>query len=239
MSGHSKWSTIKRKKGALDIQRSKEFTRIAKEISIAAKYGTDVATNPRLRLAIQNAKAMNVPKANIEKAINKSKMSKDNYSSVTYECNGVKNSTYIVECLTDNPTRTVNEIRLILSRGGGSLARSGSVSYNYEKKSFFDVENNNIDPDDILMKIIDYGGEDVTSDEENVYILGDDSKFGELQSVIEECGLKIKSKRICYVPKNTVTLNEEDEDKSVNLINNLECLDDVEYVYHNIDFAEK
>jgi len=238
MSGHSKWSTIKRKKGVLDSQRSKMFTKVIREITAAVKQGgSDINSNARLRLAVQNAKGINMPKDNIDRAISKGSSDTTNYTNIVYEGNGIKGSSFMVECMTDNTTRTVGEVRSLFNKYGGSLGKTGSVSYDFEKKSYFKLDNSKIkDIDEFLLEMIEVGADDIDSDDEEnvVFLYGKDDCFGELQKDLENRGINILEAGLRYFPINTQELSDEDTQKIINFIDVLEDLDDVQHVYTNI-----
>ena len=236
MSGHSKWATTKHKKGVLDAKRGKIFTKIVREISSAVKLGgKDINSNPRLRLAIQNAKAVNMPKENIENAISK----KDNivYENVIYEENASCGSAIIIQCLTDNINRTVGEIRTLFTRHNGNLGKSGSVSYNFDKMGVFSVDKNTIQSiDELLLEGIDYGIENIDTESENdsTYIIGGYENFFNIQQFLESKKISIKEANLEYIPKMTVQLTGENYEKILNFIEALENLDDVQNVFHNV-----
>ena len=171
MSGHSKWSTIKRKKGAVDAKRSKLFSKIVKEIQVAVKEGgPDDEVNPRLRLAIQNSKGVNMPKDNISRAINKASSDGANFQEVTFEGYGPGGIAVFIECLTDNNNRTVSIIRSIFTKRSGTLGTNGSLSFLFDRKGVFTVPKGEIDPDEFELELIDAGAEDI-EDESDVYII--------------------------------------------------------------------
>lgn len=239
MSGHSKWSTIRRKKNLLDNHRSKIFTKIVRVIYVAVKQnGPNIDTNPRLRLAIENAKRLNMPKKNIENAIDKARTSDVNYTSVTYEGVGIKGVTYIIECLTDNSNRTVGSVRCLLNKYGGKLVKSGSVSFDYEKKSFFELgaDNNIVDIDDFVLNLMyESNLNDVCGfKQDGIYITGRDDNFGDLHNYLEKNNISIVESKICYFPSNVVVLNDEEKNDVIKLIDSLEELDDVNSVYTNV-----
>lgn len=236
MSGHSKWATTKHKKGLLDAKRGKIFTKIVREISSAVKLGgKDINSNPRLRLAIQNAKAVNMPKENIENAISK----KDNidYINVIYGGTASCGSAFIIQCLTDNTNRTVGEIRALFNRHNGNLGQSGSVSYNFNQMGVFKVDKNTINStDDLFLDGIEYGIENIDVDEENdcIYIVGGYENFFNIQQFLESKKISIKEANLEYIPKMTVQLTGDNYEKILNLIEALENLDDVQNVFHNV-----
>ena len=242
MSGHSKWATTKHKKGLLDAKRGKLFTKVSREIEAAVKRGgNDPANNPYLRLAIQNAKGVNMPKENIDRILKK----QDNadYTPVTYECNGAHGAAFIIECLTDNATRTVGELRSLFSRAGGVVGKTGSVSYNFNRKSIFTVNKNGISNiDDLLLEGIEYGIEDISPDVSNdstiteeVCLVGGYESFGTIQAFLEGKKISIITAGIKYIPKSYITLSGEDYEKMIDFIDKLEDNDDVQNIYHNIE----
>ena len=236
MSGHSKWATTKHKKGLLDAKRGKIFTKVSRGIEAAVRRGgNDPANNPYLRLAIQNAKAVNMPKDNIDRILKK----KDNteYTPMTYEGNGPHGSAFIIECLTDNANRTVGELRALFSRGGGVLGKTGSVSYNFDRKSIFTVTKNEISNiDDLLLEGIEYGLEDISdyNDEEEVYVVGGYESFGTIQTFLEGKKISILEAGIKYIPKSYISISGEDYEKMISFIDKLEDNDDVQNIYHNM-----
>lgn len=209
MSGHSKWSTIKRKKGALDAKRSKLFTRIIKEITVAVREGgPDPDGNPRLRLAIQNGKAANMPKDNVERAIKKGSGSdSDSYTEVNYEGYGSNGVAVFVECLTDNLNRTLANVRLAFSKNGGNLSTKGSLEFIFDRKGVFQIklsDNGPLNEEDFTLEMIDAGAEDVVFEEEyvTVYTLMED--FGALQKKMEELKIEVENAELQRLPKTTV-----------------------------------
>lgn len=245
MSGHSKWSTIKRKKGAADAARGKLFTKMIKEITIAARIGGgDPNGNPRLRLAIQLAKSKNMPVDNITRAIKKGtgELEGVHYEEIVYEVYGPAGVAIIVDSATDNKNRTVAEMRHLISRNGGNLAESGSVSWNFERKGVINIPKGNYTEDDILNVILDAGADDLFTEEEFFQITTAVDHFEKVRKAIEASGLagiKIESASIQYVPKQTVRVEGKDAEQTVKLISALEDHDDVQNVYTNADIDEK
>jgi len=244
MSGHSKWSTIKRKKGALDAKRSKVFTRIIKEITVAVREGgPDPDGNPRLRLAIQNSKAANMPKDNVERAIKKgSGAESDNYTELSYEGYASNGVAVFVECLTDNLNRTVQNVRSAFSKNGGSLGTKGSLEFIFDRKGVFLIKlshNPSLVEEDFTLEMIDAGAEDLVFEEDyvTVYCLMED--FGALQKKMEELKLEVENAELQRIPKTTVALDAEAVKKVFKLIDVLEDDDDVQKVYHNIELNEE
>ena len=233
MSGHSKWSTIKRKKGAADAKRGAIFTRLSKDITLTARdSGGNPDMNPSLRLAIKKAKAANMPVANIERAIKKGTgdLPGIKYDDIIYECYGPNGVAIILECLTDNKKRTVSEIKNILTKSGGNLGESGCVNWMFEKKGTITLSKNDVKED----MIFDLDIEDF-SIEENQYILTvEPEKFGSISNILEEKNINIDGE-IGLVPKNIVEVNSEDSSKILNLIDQLDSHDDIQKVHSNFE----
>lgn len=244
MSGHNKWSTIKRKKGAIDAKRGKLFTKLIKEISIAAKDGGgDPDANPRLRLAIQNAKGANMPKDNIERAIKKgSGADAADYIETSYEGYAPHGVAVFVECLTDNLNRTVSSVRSIFNRYGGSLGTKGSLEFIFDRKGVFTGPTpENFDEDSFTLELIDAGAEDVDIDIEEGYYeaLSAMEDFGSIQKKLDEMNIDPENAELRRIPKTTVDLDDDTLLKVMKLIDALEDDDDVQKVYHNINITEK
>ncbi|MBS30651.1 MAG: YebC/PmpR family DNA-binding transcriptional regulator [Candidatus Marinimicrobia bacterium] len=233
MSGHSKWSTIKRKKGAADAKRGAIFTRLSKDITLAARdSGGNPDMNPSLRLAIKKAKAANMPVANIERAIKKGTgdLPGIKYDDIIYECYGPNGVAIILECLTDNKKRTVSEIKNILTKSGGNLGESGCVNWMFEKKGTITLSKNDVKED----MIFDLDIEDF-SIEENQYILTvEPEKFGSISNILEQKNINIDGE-VGLVPKNIVEVNSEDSSKILNLIEQLDSHDDIQKVHSNFE----
>ena len=242
MSGHSKWSTIKRKKGAIDAQRSRYFSKLIREITAAVKQGgNNIDMNPRLRLAVQNAKGYNMPKDNIEKAIHKgASVDTADFTYITYEGNGPHGSAFIIECMTDNQNRTIGDVRAIFNKYGGTIGKSGSVSYLFNRQSCFVVEQNFITkPDDFLLEMVDFGVDDIEKDEEEgvFYISGSVASFKSIQDELDNRKIEVKQAELRYVAQNPISLSETDSEKMLNFIDLLEDLEDVQHVFHNLSFC--
>jgi YebC/PmpR family DNA-binding regulatory protein len=215
---------------------AKAFTRIGKEISIAVKQGGPIPeNNPKLRLAVQNAKGVNMPKDRVEAAIKRasSKEEKD-FQEVTYEGYGPHGVPIIVECATDNPTRTVANIRLHFSKNGGSMGNSGSVVFLFERRGVFKFEPAKINIDDLELDLIDAGAEDIERNDDEIVIYTKFTEFGHMQKFLEARSLEAKSSEIHYVPTMTKELSEEQQDEVFKLVEVLEGDDDVQQVYHNL-----
>ena len=233
MSGHSKWSTIKRKKGAADAKRGAIFTRLSKDITLAARdLGGNPDMNPSLRLAIKKAKSSNMPVANIERAIKKGTgdLPGIKYDDIIYECYGPNGVAIILECLTDNKKRTVSEIKNILTKSGGNLGESGCVNWMFEKKGTISILKNDIS-EEILF---DLEIEDFELDN-NQYILTISSdKFGDVSNSLEKKNINIEGE-VSLVPKNTVEVFEKDSSKILNLMEQLDNHDDIQKVHSNFE----
>ncbi|HCI56183.1 MAG TPA: YebC/PmpR family DNA-binding transcriptional regulator [Bacteroidales bacterium] len=241
MSGHSKWSTIKRKKGAADAKRGKIFTKIIKEITIAAREGgPDPELNPRLRLAIQNAKGANMPKDNIERAIKKAAGSEAaNYVETTFEGYGPCGVAVFVECLTDNNNRTVSSIRATFNRHGGSLGTNGSLSFLFERKGVFTIKPEGINLDDLELELIDAGAEEIESDGERITVICAREDFGSINKKLHELGIEPEEAMLKRIPNETKKLDVESARKVLRFIEALEDDDDVQNVYHNLEMTDE
>jgi len=242
MSGHSKWSTIKHKKGATDAKRGKIFTKLAKEITIAAKQGGgDVNMNARLRQAILAAKDENMPKDNIERAIKKGTGELGggvNYEEVVYEGYGPGGVAVLIEVMTDNRNRTVAEVRHILSKHGGNLGENGCVGWMFEKKGNIVVSKTAIAEDVLLEIAMEAGADDVLDDGEFFEILSSPTLLETLHRAIEAQGIKIEQAQITMIPQNTVQLDESKAEQMLKLMEKLEDNDDVQNVYANFDIDD-
>lgn len=238
MSGHSKWSTIKRKKGAIDSERSKVFQKLAKELYVAAKSGDpNPENNPSLRMVIEKAKGENMPKANIESAINKAKNRGDgeNYESIRYEGYGPHGIAIMIDCLTDNKNRTAGFVRSTLTKKGGNLGTDGSVSYLFERKGIIVLENV-YDENKIMEDVLNLDVLDFSSDDDSYIIYTDPTKFIEVKDELTKMGYdKFLVSEVTFVPNNYIALDEEATEKVCNLIDALNDLDDVQAVYHNLE----
>jgi YebC/PmpR family DNA-binding regulatory protein len=242
MSGHSKWSTIKRKKGAADAKRGKLFTKLIKEISIAAREGGgEVDANPRLRLAVANAKGNNMPKDNIERAIKKAAGSDANqYLESTFEGYATHGVAVFVECLTDNTNRTVSSVRAAYTKHGGSLGTNGSLEFIFDRKGVFQIEIvEGIDEDEFTLEMIDASAEDVTSEDGYLTVTCELGDFGSVQKKLDELGVSAENGELQRIPNTLVTLDDENFIKVMKLIDALEDNDDVQKVFHNLDITEE
>lgn len=241
MSGHSKWSTIKRKKGAADAKRGKLFTKLIKEIAIAAREGGgDPDSNPRLRLAVANAKGNNMPKDNIERAIKKATGSDaEQYSESTFEGYGSHGVAVFVECLTDNNNRTVSAVRAAFTKFGGSLGTNGSLEFIFARKGVFSIQlKDGLDEDEFTLEMIDAGAEDVVSEDGYLSVTCEMADFGSIQKKLDELGIEAENAELQRIPNTMVTLDDDNFGKVMKLIDVLEDNDDVQKVFHNLDITE-
>ncbi len=240
MSGHSKWSTIKRKKGAIDAKRSKIFSRIVKEIQIAVKEGgADPDGNPRLRLAVQNAKGVNMPKDNIERAISKFDKDNNTLQEVTFEGYAPHGIAVFIECLTDNNIRTVSQVRSAFNRRGGNLGTNGSLGFLFERKGVFTVHKGDNDPDEFQLELIDAGIEECEPEGDVFFITCPMEEFGSVQKKLEEMGVKIEHAELQRIPNDTKELDLESAQRVLKMIEDFEDLDDVQNVYHNLEMSDE
>ncbi len=241
MSGHSKWATIKRAKGAKDAKRGKIFTKLIKEIHVATRTGgDDPDANPRLRLAIQNAKAANMPKDNIERAIKKaSGVDSEDYIETTYEGYAPNGVAVMVECTTDNNNRTVQNVRSIFNKYGGNLGTNGSVDYLFERKGVFTLNlPENFDEDELTLELIDAGAEDVDFRENMAIVTCAMEDFGQMQKSLDGLDVEIENGELQRIPTTSVELSDEDVNSVIKLIDAMEDDDDVQKVYHNLEILE-
>ena len=242
MSGHSKWATIRRKKGALDKKRGKLFTKLIKELTIAAREGGgDPGGNPRLRLAIDNAKAANMPADNIERAIKKAtgELEGTTISELTYEGYGPGGIALLVEVATDNKNRAVAEVRHIFSRHGGNLSESGSVAWMFEKKGVITLPKQGKSEDEILEIALNAGAEDMHTADEFYEIQTDSGSFETVRKALLERKLTIDNASLQWIAKNMINIAGENAEKMMKLIEGLEDCDDVQNVFSNADFDEE
>ena len=243
MSGHSKWSTIKRKKSKVDAQRGKIFTRLAKEIIVAARQGgKDPEGNARLKTAVQKAKEANLPNENINRAILKGagELGAGNYEEFNYEGYGPGGVAVMLEIMTDNRNRTASDIRFIFSKNGGSLGETGCVAWMFQEKGLIVLEKAACpaDEDEVMLLAIDAGAEDVKSDEESYEIVTTPGDFAAVSDALQEAGISPAFAEITMMPLNTVQPAGDEAEQMFKLIDALEDHDDVQNVYTNIDSDE-
>ena len=241
MSGHSKWSTIKRKKGAADAKRSKMFSKIIKDITVAVKEGgPDPDANPRLRMAITNAKGVSMPKDNILRAISKgSDKDATNFLELTYEGYLSHGIAVYIECTTDNQQRTVSSVRAIFNKYGGSLGTNGSLSFLFDRKGIFTIPKGDLDMEEFELEVIDAGAEDIEEEDGFISITTAMEDFGTMQKKLEEMGIEPESAELQRIPHETVKLEIEDARKILKVIEVFEDDDDVQNVFHNLEITEE
>lgn len=241
MSGHSKWATIKRKKGAADAKRGKIFTKLIKEITISARQGGgDPAGNPRLRLAIDNAKAANMPADNVERAIKKAtgELEGVSYVELMYEGYGPGGIAILVEVATDNKNRTVAEVRHIFSKMGGSMGESGSVAWMFERKGIITIKRNDKSEDEVMEVVLDSGADDMQTEEDIFEVTTSLESFEIVRKALVDQGLETENAALQWIAKNTLAVGGEDAEKVIKLIEMLEDNDDVQNVFSNADIQE-
>jgi YebC/PmpR family DNA-binding regulatory protein len=238
MSGHSKWSTIKHKKGATDAKRGKIFTKLIKEITVAARAGGgDPTANPRLRTAILAAKSENMPKDNMDRAIKKGtgELEGVSYEEIIYEGYGPGGSAVLVESLTDNKNRAVADIRHIFSKAGGNLGENGCVSYLFDKKGYFVIEKSTVDEDTLMEVALEAGAEDVREDESNFEVITDPKDFEPVKTAIEEATIPAAASEITMLPSTMVNLTGKAAEQMIRMMEALDDCDDVQKAYTNAD----
>ena len=240
MSGHSKWSTIKRKKGAADAKRGAVFTQVSKDIALSAREsGGDPEMNPALRLAIKKAKAANMPSANIERAINKGtgNLPGVKYENYVYEGYAPGGVAIMMEVMTDNKNRTVPDIRHIMSKNGGNLGESGCVNWMFEKKGTITLDKKGVDEDAVLEKSLELGADDIESDNDIIEITTSPEAFGDVSNGLEKEGYEIEGE-VGLTPINSVNVSGKDAQQLLQLLEKLEENEDIQKVYSNFDLDE-
>lgn len=241
MSGHSKWSTIKRKKGALDAKRGKMFTKLIKEITVAARMGGgDPESNSRLRTAIATAKAENMPKDNIERAIKKGtgELEGTQYEELVYEGYGPGGVAVLVEVMTDNKNRSIAEIRHIFTKYGGNLGENGCVSWMFDKKGSLVFSKDQVSEDDIMAIALESGADDIKETEKEYEVIVDPQEFETVKEAFDKSGISYLVAEIGMIPQNTISLEGKDAERMLKLMDALEDSDDVQHVYANFDISE-
>jgi YebC/PmpR family DNA-binding regulatory protein len=239
MSGHNKWSTIKRKKGAADAKRSKIFSRIIKEINIAVKEGgSDPEGNARLRLALNNARGANMPKDNIQRTLSKAKDT-EALNEITYEGYAPFGIAVFVECLSDNPQRTVSNVRSLFNKRGGNLGTNGSVTFMFDRKGIITIPKGNINLEKTELDIIDAGAEDIDIQDESVIVTTAMEDFGAVQKKLEQLGIEAENAELQRIPQETKKLEVQSAVKVLRLIEEFEDDDDVQNVYHNLEVTDE
>jgi YebC/PmpR family DNA-binding regulatory protein len=241
MSGHSKWSSIKHKKAATDAKRGKIFTKVIKEITVAARMGGgDIETNPRLRTAVAAAKAENMPKDNIERAIKKGtgELEGVNYEEISYEGYGPGGAAVLVESLTDNKNRTVADIRSIFGKNGGNLGENGCVAWMFDKKGYIVVERSAVDEETLMETALEAGAEDIREDDSNYEVITDPGDFETIKEAIDTASISYIDAEVTMLPQNTTDLAGKEAEQMVRLMEMLDDCDDVQKVYTNADIPE-
>ena len=242
MSGHSKWSSIKHKKGATDAKRGKIFSKLIKEITVAARLGGgDPASNPRLRTSIQAAKAENMPKDNIERAIKKGtgELEGTSFEEVNYEGYGPGGVAMLIDCLTDNKNRTVADIKHIFDRHGGSLGEPGCVAWMFEKKGLIISEKEKVDEEKVLELALDAGAEDVSEDETGIEVITEPADFEVVKKAFDEAEMTYTLAEVSMIPQNTIKLEGKKAEQMLNLMEAFEDNDDISHVYANFDIPDE
>jgi YebC/PmpR family DNA-binding regulatory protein len=242
MSGHSKWHTIKHKKGAADARRGKLFTRIIKELTVAARNGGgDPDANPRLRTVIAEAKSVNMPAENIKRAVQRGtgELPGVSYEEATYEGYGPGGAAVIVECLTDNRNRTVGELRHLLTKHNGNLGETNSVAWMFSKKGYIVVPKTAADEETLLNTVLEAGGDDLRDDEDSWEIISEPSAFEGVRDAVKALGIEPASAQVAMLPQNYVKLEGREANQMLKLMEALEEHDDVQHVWSNFDIEEK
>ena len=237
MSGHNRWSKIKHAKAASDAKKSKGWSKLLKEIMVAARGGGDPAGNARLRNAVDKARAANIPKDTIERSIAKGsgELGADSYEELSYEVYGPGGSAAIIEVMTDNRNRTASEIRKILERGNGKLAAAGSVAYLFQKRGQIVFESGTVDEDALMEAALEVGADDVRSEGDVLVVVTEAGKMVDVKEALEKRGLKVAHSEVGMYPDNTVHLEGHEAEVMVKLVQHLEDHDDVQNVYANYD----
>jgi YebC/PmpR family DNA-binding regulatory protein len=242
MSGHSKWSTIKRRKGAEDAKRGKIFTRLARDIMQAAREGGgDESANPKLKLAIIKARASNMPKDNIERAIKRGtgELEGGQMEEITYEGYGPEGVAFLVDVFTDNKNRTLADVKRVFNRGGGSLASAGSVSWQFEKKGYITLKGDNLDFDEVFMVAADAGADDVSNEDGIITIYTPRELFAAVETTLTDAGYTIDDAELRWEPNNETNVSVDKAVQNMKLLDTLEELDDVQSVASNLQITDE
>ncbi len=243
MSGHSKWATTKHKKAAVDAKRAKIFTKLIREITVAARSGGgDTEGNPRLRMAIGKAKEANMPADNIKRAVQKGtgELAGTVYEETTYEGYGPGGVALLMEILTDNKNRTVSEVRHLLGKHGGNMAEAGAVSWMFERKGFITLKKEGIDEDELMTLTLEAGAEDLLSDDHDSFeIITAPSDFEKVTQAILDAGFSSSFSEITFLPQSTIHLEEKQAEQMMRLMDILEDHDDIQNVYANFDISDE
>jgi YebC/PmpR family DNA-binding regulatory protein len=242
MSGHSKWKTIQHKKAATDAKRGKMFTRLTREIIIAAREGGgDPNANFNLRLAMDKAKAANMPKDNIERAIKRGtgELKGDDLAEVVYEGYGPSGVALLVQVLTDNRNRTVAEVRRVLTRQGGTMAEAGAVAWQFERKGYIALVPNGLDQDTIFEIAVEAGADDVVFSDDLIEVFAEVPHFQAVRQALKDAGITFETAELSMIPKTPMQLGEKETLQVMGVIEDLEDLDDVQQVYSNLDISDE
>ena len=241
MSGHSKWSTIKRKKGANDAKRGKLFTKLIKELVVAARHGGDEDVNARLRTAVQHANAANMPHVTIERAVKRGSGEEAdvNYEELVYEGYGPGGVAIMIEILTDNKNRTVAEVRHVFSKYNGNLAENGSVAWMFEQKGLIEIDKSVIDEESLMMAVMDAGADDIQDEDEIFEVVSSVANFESVKKALEENDIDFKQASLGRLPQNMLEVKGREIEQIVTLLEALDDLDDVQKVFSNFDIQEE
>lgn len=241
MSGHSKWSTIKRKKGAEDAKRGKLFTRLARDITIAARSGGDPDSNPTLRTAVDKARAANMPKDNIDRAIKKGtgELEGGELEEIMYEAYGPHGVPILVKCLTDNRNRAIAELRRVFNKLGGNLAEAGAVSWMFTTKGYITIENSDQDPDDVFMIAVDAGADDVEISDGLIEVYTQPDQLHTVAGALSDNGLEITDAELAPLPNNEIEIGPKETKQVMGIIESLEEIDDVQQVYSGLHISDE
>jgi YebC/PmpR family DNA-binding regulatory protein len=242
MSGHSKWASIKHKKGAVDAKRGKIFTKLIKEITVATRLGgKDPDSNSRLRVAIAAAKAENMPKENIERAIKKGtgELEGSNYEEVTYEGYGPGGVAVLIEVLTDNKNRAVADVRHLFERSGGNLGEAGCVAWMFSQKGLIVFQKDQVEEEMLFELALEAGADDIKEDEKELEVITEPSSFEKVKTAIEKAGIRYTLAEITMIPKTTVKIDDKHAQQMLTLMENLEDNEDVNHVYANFDISNE
>ncbi|MEZ4547223.1 MAG: YebC/PmpR family DNA-binding transcriptional regulator [Thermodesulfobacteriota bacterium] len=242
MSGHSKWANIKHRKAAVDAKRGKVFTKLIRELTVAAKHGGgDAESNPRLRTAISAAKNQNMPNDTIDRAIKRGtgEIGGDDFQELSYEGYGPGGSAVLVQTLTDNKNRTVSDIRRIFTKHGGSLGENGCVAWMFHMKGRIGFEKDKVEEDRLIEIALEAGAEDVVTEESELVVITPPEEFETVKSAIEGAGLKYENAEVTMIPQNSVKIEGKEAEHMIRLMEALEDSDDVQNVYSNFDVSEE
>lgn len=243
MSGHSKWATTKHKKAVIDARRAKSFAKLIKNIEVAARAGgADMSGNPGLELAVQKAKKTSVPNDNIDRAIKRGAGLTGetvDYQEIIYEARGPQGSALLIECLTDNKNRAASEVRVTVTRNGGSIADPGSVAYMFSRKGVVSLPKKDLAEDDVLMAVLEAGAEEVKENGDNFVVTSEPTDLRAVVGGLEAAGIEYETDEVEFVPSMSVDVDLDSARKFTRLVDALEELDDVQNVYANVDFSDE